>query len=141
VALLSALDAIDLGGSILLQINQRLEREIEEDIAFKQGILNIVEDGVEYAKNLAAVRTGAMRDSITNGGLQYIDGQLMGIIEVGDGAEYWVFVEYGTGQAGAGSEQPEPGVAEGYVHGSSRGMPAQPFMRPTLWYLRQRYGA
>lgn len=140
MALLNALDAIDIGGSILVEFNRRLEEEILKQEEMRIAVLQILDDGVEYARNLAAVDTGAMRDSIRNGGFQEIDGEAVGVIEVGDGAPHWIFIEYGTGQRGAASDQPEPGVAEGYQHGTSAGIAAQPFLRPTLWYLRQRYG-
>lgn len=133
-----------LGGSgIVIEINDDLERQIMEGPAYVAAMSKMVSEGAEYARNLAAVDTGNMRDSIKEGDISQDPSNpslVVGTIEVGDGAPYWVFVEYGTGQLGASSAQPDPGVAEGYNHGPSTGMPAQPFMRPTLWWLRQRFG-
>lgn len=44
---------------------------------------------------------------------------------------YAAFVEFGTGMRGRGSAQPL-GVPGEYVHGTGPGMPAQPFLRPSL---------
>lgn len=51
---------------------------------------------------------------------------------------YAKFVEYGTGRRGAASKQPDPGVDPEYVHGSTAGMGAQPFLRPAVNFTREK---
>lgn len=124
----------------ILDLNENLQKDISDSVAFRRVLQQIIDDGIEYASNLAPERTGLMKSTIRDGGIE-IDGDIAtASIVVGEGAPYWVFVEYGTGGRGAASEQPEPGLPQGYQHGGSAGMAAQPFMRPTLWFLRQRFG-
>lgn len=52
------------------------------------------------------------------------------------GVEYGAFVEFGTGQRGAASAQPG-GIADDYAHGPSKGMRAQPYLRPALLEVRR----
>lgn len=127
-------------GKFTVQLNPRLRQEFNDDPDVRQNLREIANLAVQYAYNLAAKATGKMASTIKFYGFEVRDGELHAIIEVGDGAEYWVFVEYGTGIRGASSRQPEPGTPPGYAHGSSPGMSAMPFMRPTLLYLGSRIG-
>lgn len=75
------------------------------------------------AKALCPVDTGDLRDSITT----EIDESGKTIIgRVGPHMPYDVYVEFGTGIAGAAS----PGAGAGPYNNSWPGMPAQPYMRP-----------
>lgn len=120
--------------------NENFANEFNNDQEVRAELERLAQLAVEYAQNLSAVESGAMRDSVRFVGFQEVEGQLAAVIEVGDGAEYWVYVEYGTGVRGAASEQPDPGLPVGYAHGSVAGVPARPFMRPTINYLRNRVG-
>lgn len=122
-------------------INDGLTEELSRDADYILAMEKVTEEGAEYAQNIVPVgETGDLRASIHAEKPSIEDGELVGRIKVGEGAPYWAYVEYGTGSAGAGSEQPPPGLADGYSHGPSAGMAAQPYMRPTLWWLRQRIG-
>lgn len=56
----------------------------------------------------------------------------------GPGIGYWLFVEYGTGQRGRSSRQPEPGVPAGFKHGLIPGQRAQPFLRPSILAVKRK---
>lgn len=140
---LSSLRPTGRGGFIAASVvlADGISEELMRDADYLAAMKQIADEGAEYAQNLAPIgETGNLRDSIISKGATLEGDVAVGLIEVGDGASYWAFVEYGTGQRGSASEQPDPGVAEGYSHGPSTGMEAQPYMRPTLWYLRQRIG-
>lgn len=129
------------GLSFDLELNANLERELADDEEVRQNLKELAEIGVQYAQNLAARDTGKMADSIKFTGFEYDqDYGLVGVIEVGEDADYWVFIEYGTGARGAGSPQPEPGLPEGYEHGPGSGVTARPFMRPMILHLKGRIG-
>lgn len=134
--------AIRSSGPFAMEVflNDNIAQEFNQDSEVRADLARIAEIAVQYAKNLAAVDTGNMRDSIKFAGFEQVGDELAAVVEVGEDAEYWVFVEYGTGRAGAGSPQPDPGILPGYTHGSSAGIIARPFMRPTLTYLRSRIG-
>ena len=133
---------LNTAATATLVINDNIQEQFNNDSEAKAAIKKITDEGAKYAQNLAPVGdTGNLRDSIVSLGAVVEEEGLVGVIEVGGTiAPYWAFVEYGTGLAGAGSDQPEPGVADDYSPGPSAGMAAQPFMRPTIWYLKQRIG-
>ena len=79
----------------------------------------------DSAKAKCPVDTGELRESITT----EIDESGKTIIgRVGPHTHYAAFVEFGTGIAGAGSS----GAGEGPYNMSWPGMPAQPYMRPSV---------
>lgn len=123
-----------LGGFIL---NPNLEAEINGSSEMTDTLQELVTMATEYAMNLAPVRDGIMIGTIA-GRVEGSGAERHGIVEVG--SDHWIFVEYGTGMRGAGSAQPAPGLPGGYKHGSVAGQAAQPFMRPTLWWLRNQIG-
>ena len=55
-------------------------------------------------------------------------------------APHWAFVEYGTGQRGRKSRQPQPGLPAGYRHGAFPGQRAQPYLRPSILAVRRKVG-
>jgi len=127
-------------GAFEVFLNETLAQDFNVDQEVRANLLELAERAVEYAKNLAAKDTGQMAESIRFVGFQTEGDQLFAVIEVGEDAEYWVFVEYGTGSAGASSKQPPPGLPPEYVHGPSGGVIARPFMRPTITYLKATIG-
>lgn len=82
----------------------------------------------EYAKRLAPVDTGNLRNSITH---QVDDGE--SAVYIGSNVEYATYVELGTGKYAEGG-RPTPWVyqdAEGNWHWTA-GNPAQPFLKPAV---------
>lgn len=78
------------------------------------------------AKINAPVDEGTLRNSISH---RLIDGIDVYSAEVGSSVFYGPFLEYGTGERGAGSGVPTP---SDYEYGSSKGIPAQPYLGPAL---------
>lgn len=68
---------------------------------------------------------GRLRSSITH--LEHDFGSSNPYVEVGTNVEYAKFQEFGTGQRGSQSNVPTPAD---YEYGSSKGIPAQPFLFP-----------
>ena len=122
-------------GSFVL--NRNLETDIIDSQGMERTLSELVTMATEYAINLAPVRDGDLVGSI-NGSVEGSGTSKQGYVEVG--TDHWMFVEYGTGVRGAGSDQPNPGLPGGYVHGSVAGQLAQPFMRTTLWWIRNQVG-
>ena len=89
----------------------------------------------EYAKRLAPVDTGTLRNSITH---QVDDGE--SAVYIGSNVEYATYVELGTGKYAEGG-RPTPWVyqdAEGNWHWTA-GNPAQPFLKPAVADHAQTY--
>lgn len=89
----------------------------------------------EYAKRLAPVDTGNLRNSITH---QVDDGE--GAVYIGSNVEYATYVELGTGKYAEGG-RPTPWVyqdAKGNWHWTA-GNPAQPFLKPAVADHAQTY--
>ena len=89
----------------------------------------------EYAKRLAPVDTGNLRNSITH---QVDDGE--SAVYIGSNVEYATYVELGTGKYAEGG-RPTPWVyqdAEGNWHWTA-GNPAQPFLKPAVADHAQTY--
>ena len=89
----------------------------------------------EYAKRLAPVDTGNLRNSITH---QVDDGE--SAVYIGSNVEYATYVELGTGKYAVGG-RPTPWVyqdAEGNWHWTA-GNPAQPFLKPAVADHAQTY--
>lgn len=89
----------------------------------------------EYAKRLAPVDTGNLRNSITH---QVDDGE--SAVYIGSNVEYATYVELGTGKYAEGG-RPTPWVyqdAEGNWHWTA-GNPAQPFLKPAMADHAQTY--
>lgn len=81
------------------------------------------------AKKRAPVDTGFLRRNIRK---EFGDRE--GFVVAN--AEYSEFQEYGTGQAGAASKVATPST---YEYGSSKGIPAQPFMFPAFEEQRKPF--
>jgi len=122
-----------------LFMNPDLEKDINTSPEMLRELTTLTDKAAQYAFNLAPWRSGTMRNSIQPE-VGLFNNSYVGLVKVGSGASYWVFVEYGTGQRGAGSDQPEPGTPQGYAHGGRAGQAAQPFMRRTLWWLKEQIG-
>lgn len=89
----------------------------------------------EYAKRLAPVDTGNLRNSITH---QVDDGE--SAVYIGSNVEYATYVELGTGKYAEGG-RPTPWVyqdAKGNWHWTA-GNPAQPFLKPAVADHAQTY--
>ena len=89
----------------------------------------------EYAKRLAPVDTGNLRNSITH---QVDDGE--SAVYIGSNVEYATYVELGTGKYAEGG-RPTPWVyqdGEGNWHWTA-GNPAQPFLKPAVADHAQTY--
>lgn len=89
----------------------------------------------EYAKRLAPVDTGNLRNSITH---QVDDGE--SAVYIGSNVEYATYVELGTGKYAEGG-RPTPWVyqdAEGNWYWTA-GNPAQPFLKPAVADHAQTY--
>lgn len=89
----------------------------------------------EYAKRLAPVDTGNLRNSITH---QVDDGE--SAVYIGSNVEYATYVELGTGKYAEGG-RPTPWVyqdAKGNWHWTA-GNPAQPFLEPAVADHAQTY--
>lgn len=84
----------------------------------------------DEARRLAPVDTGALQESIRALESQ-ADGDQVTVKVVAD-IYYAGYVEYGTGQRGAGS----PGAGPGPYDPNWPGMVAQPYMRPALDTVR-----
>lgn len=91
-----------------------------------------------YAKDLAPVDTGNLRNSITH---QVDDEELAAYIGVPQGpTSYGIYVELGTGEYYPGG-RPTPWVyqdAKGNWH-YTRGNPAQPYLKPAVADHAQTY--
>jgi HK97 gp10 family phage protein len=79
------------------------------------------------AKINAPVDSGTLRNSITH---KIIEDRNLYSAEVGASVDYSDFQEYGTGQRGASSGTIPP---SDYEFGSSRGIPAHPFLAPAFF--------
>ena len=91
----------------------------------------IAEEMEAVAKRFAAVDSGEMVSKIK--GITRRDGTAgdgTPVAEVIAAADHSKFVEYGTGRRGQATTGPD--VPPGYKHGPSKGMEAQPFLRPAL---------
>ena len=125
--------------SIVLKSNEDILKQLDGEQKAQEQFTKMVKRGAEYAQRTAPLgETGNLRSSIRAEPLTTdSQGILTGKITVGNGiAPYWSFVEYGTGTRGASSEQPPPGLPASYRHGVGAGMEAQPFMRPTILWLK-----
>ena len=78
------------------------------------------------AKLNAPVDEGLLRNSISH---RIIEGNEIYSAEVGTSVFYGPFQEYGTGERGASSGVIAP---SDYEYGSSKGIPAQPYLGPAL---------
>ena len=87
------------------------------------GIAEVTQSVEAQARAYAPVRTGYLVSTIESTPPE--DNGSSVTATVAAGADYAVFVEYGTGVRGAAS-----GGGEGY--GSQPGMTAQPYMRPAI---------
>lgn len=94
----------------------------------------IAREARDEAFNLAAHRTGEMRDSIEHG-VRGRGEKTEAFVSVG--SDHWQFVEYGTGRRGSRSN-PQGIISQGYTHGVGEGTPARPFMRPALLSMRNK---
>lgn len=118
-------------------INPNLKSDVLNGKDMERALNKIVKMATQYAINIAPTRDGDLVASI-RGFIQGSSSGKEGVIEVG--TDHWMYVEYGTGIRGAASHQPAPGTAAGWVHGPSAGQTAQPFMRLTLWWIRNQVG-
>ena len=109
---------------------------------YKQVVLDMtrphLEEIAEVGKNLAyasaAKDTGEMADSIQSGTRKLGD-RIEAFVVVG--SDHWQFVEYGTGQRGALTNDATGIQSQGYSHGESIGQPSRPFMRPALMEMER----
>ena len=105
----------------------------------------MAEWGESMMKQKVPVRSGRLYRSL-KGSVSLAKGTIAVVLKAGGaGAEHWIFVEYGTGQRGAQSPQPEGpsgyhsgSTPRGYNHGPSAGMAAQPYMRPAMLAIGKR---
>lgn len=125
--------------NLILKNEQEIQKELAAEAKAQREWQKLVDSGAEYARRLAPEDKGDLKASIQGEPVTLTSrNELRGVISAG--TDHWAFQEYGTGVTGAASPQPEPGVAAGYVHGQSVGHRAQPFMRPTLFWLRTIVG-
>lgn len=86
-----------------------------------------------HAKDVVPVDTGNLKNSIQAS----MEGELTAVVAVG--AEYGVYVEFGTGARGAASNIERP---EGIRYSSDwAGMPAQPYLTPAAEAVRPSFEA
>lgn len=105
----------DLGRFVEANVTPGVRAGVEQICAFIEA----------REKELAAVDTGEMRDSIRTE-IEETGKTIVG--RVGPHTDHDIFVEYGTGIRGAASA----GAGEGPYNPNWMGMPAQPFCRPAL---------
>ena len=126
------------GINVAIVLNPDLEEEINGSEEMQRTLDDLIRMATEYAINIAPVRDGVLvgtiEGEVLNTGTERIEGR------VNVGTSYWQFVEYGTGIRGSASEQVPPGLPAGYQHGQVAGQASQPFMRLTLWWLREQIG-
>jgi HK97 gp10 family phage protein len=105
------------------QISREAKTEIEQ--ALVKGALRVERQAkINAPVNKQVGLGGRLRASITH---RLTDGPNGPMAEVGTNVTYGKFQEYGTGQRGKGSGVPTPAD---YEYGSSKGIPAQPFLFP-----------
>lgn len=118
---------IDNSGEILREFGEAVQRALER----------VGEQAEGYAKDLAPVDTGQLRNSISH---VVDDGE--NVVYIGTPLEYGAYVELGTGiYAEGGGGRPTPWVyqdAKGNWH-YTRGNPAQPFLKPAVADHAQTY--
>lgn len=110
--------------SQLMKAIKEMPKESQKEIkkAVKDSALMVERD----AKINAPVDTGTLRNSISH---RIIESDDTIVAEVGASVKYGKFQEYGTGQRGKSGGIPTP---SDYEYGSSKGIPAQPFLGPAL---------
>lgn len=115
----------DYSAEVLNAMNDAVVRALERCGSQAEG----------YAKDLAPVDTGRLRDSITH---SVDDGEPA--VYIGTNMEYATYVELGTGKYAEGG-RPTPRVYqddEGNRHWTA-GNPAQPFLKPAVADHAQTY--
>lgn len=96
--------------------------------AVNDSALAIMTNAKKRLRDWPAVDTGRLRASIR---VEFFN---MGIAaEVGTNVEYGAFVEYGTGQRGSTTLPQNVPLPKGYVHGSTNGMRARPYLWPAYF--------
>lgn len=125
--------------SLIMKSEKEIQKELVGEAKAVAAFQMMVDRGADYATLLAPEKTGDLKASIQSEPVTLTSrNYLRGVIKAG--TDHWHFQEYGTGLAGASSPQPDPGIAEGYYHGKSSGHVAQPYLRPTLFWLRTVVG-
>lgn len=118
----------DLGGVTFNDYSPQVLAEMHD--AVLRALERIGEQAEGYAKDLAPVDTGQLRNSISHA---VDDGEQAAYI--GSALEYAAYVELGTGiYTEGGGGRPTPWVyqdAKGNWHWT-RGNPAQPFLKPAV---------
>lgn len=110
---------------VLEEFNNKVKKALTE--------CGLVAEG--YAKKLAPVQTGELRNSIT---FEVVDDECF----VGTNSEYGIYVEFGTGQFYAGGRK-SPWTyqdSEGKWH-MTTGMKPSPFIRPAVADNQSTYTA
>lgn len=116
---------IDNSGEILREFGEAVQRALER----------VGEQAEGYAKDLAPVDTGQLRNSISHA----VD-ESEPAVYIGTNLEYAPYVELGTGQYNP-QGRPTPWVyqdAKGDWHWT-KGNPAQPFLKPAVSDHAQTY--
>ena len=125
----------DLGGVVFNDYSADVLNEFHD--AVLRALERCGEQAEGYAKDLAPVDTGNLRNSISH---KVDDGEPA--VYIGSNTSYAPYVELGTGiYAEGGGGRPTPWVyqdAQGNWHWT-RGNPAQPFLKPAVADHQQTY--
>jgi HK97 gp10 family phage protein len=99
------------------------------DAVLEDAALELERRATQYAQFGGGFQTGRLKASIKHERLAIKTHAVVA------NTHYASFVEFGTGQRGSASPQPD-GLPPDYVHGSVPGMAAQPYLRPALIEVR-----
>ena len=127
------------GGRFRVTFDPTLPAQFAADPTVQASFASMAEFGEHIMKQLVPIKSGALYRSL-KGKVSLAKGTIAVILQAGGaGVEHWIFVEYGTGQRGARSPQPQGpsgyhsgSAPRGYSWGPSAGMAAQPYMRPAM---------